>query len=165
MTSLYTARVPFALAVTRMPQLRLHIVETPAVTWRHILASCAVPVGYPMVRIDGQTYCDGGFLSVMPVWAAERFGVDRAIAVNVLPNKPLTALRAAVRLVRLLAPREPRVTGIEVLRVVPEPPLGRLHDAITWDAAVIRRWIERGHADAEALINSPSFAAMSGRFV
>jgi len=165
LSSTYTPRVPFALAVTELPRLRLQLIQTPDLTWRHILASCAVPVGYPPVGIDGRYYCDGGFLSVLPVWAAPMMGADRAIAVNVLPNKPLTALRAAVRMVRLLAPREPQASGMEVLRITPEPPLGRLRDAITWDAAIIRSWIARGRADAERLIASPRFAAMTGRFV
>jgi NTE family protein len=168
LASTYTPRLPFAVAVTRLPQLRLEIVQPPVLTWRHVLASCAVPVGYPPVRIDGRLYCDGGLLSVMPVWAAERFGVDRAIAVNVLPSMPLTAMRAAVRLARLLAPREPPVTGMDVLRLGPQRVLGKLHDAIAWDEGNIRRWIGRGQADAEVLIHSPhfaQFAASSGHFV
>jgi NTE family protein len=168
LTSTYTLQVPFAVAVTRLPQLRLEIVQTPNLTWRHVLASCAVPFGYPPVRIDGRLYCDGGLLSVMPVWAAARFGVDQAIAVNVLPSMPLTALRSSVRMVRLLAPREPPVTGVEVLRLGPQRVLGKLHDAIAWDEGNIRRWIDRGRADTEALIHTPqfaSFAANSDRFV
>ena len=165
MASRYTPRVPFALTVTELPRLRLRIFQTPEVTWQHILASCAVPVGYPRVRIGGQFYCDGGLLSVLPVWAASRLGADYAIAVNVLPNKPLTALRAGVRMVRLLAPREPQSPGMEVHRIVPDPPLGRLHDAITWSPAVIERWIARGRADAQAFIASAPFAAMLDRFV
>ena len=161
--STYTPRVPFAVAVTRLPQLRLEIVRTPDLTWRHVLASCAVPVGYPPVRIDGHLYCDGGLLSVMPVWAAERFGVDHAIAVNVLPHMPLKAMRAAVRVVRLLAPREPHVTGLEVFRLGPQRALGKLHDAIAWDEGNMRRWIDRGQADAEALLRSSQFAAIAAR--
>ncbi len=168
LTAVYTPRVPFALAVTRLPQLRLEIVETPNLTWRHVMASCAVPVGYPPVRIDGHLYCDGGLLNVMPVWAAERFGVDHAITVNVLPSMPLNAMRAAVRMVRLMAPREPRATGIEQFRLGPERVLGTLRDAMVWDPENARRWIDRGQADAEALIRSPEFApiaAIPGRFV
>ena len=165
LTSTYTPRVPFALAVTRLPRLRLELFQTPGLTWRHIMASCAVPLGFPRVHIDGRSYCDGGLLSVMPVWAAPRLGADRVIAVNVLPSMPLNVLRAAVRMVRLLAPREPQVAGAGVLRIVPAGGLGKLHDAITWDPAAVRRWIERGQADAQALIDSPQFAAMPGRFV
>jgi len=160
LTSTYTPQVPFALAVTRLPQLRIEILETPHLTSRHILASCAVPVAYPPVRIDGHLYCDGGFLSVMPVWAAQRYGVDHAIAVNVLPSLPLNVVRSAVRMARLLAPREPPVTGVEVFRLGPERLLGKLHDALTWDEENMRRWIDRGQADAEALIHSPQFSAI-----
>lgn len=165
LTSTYSPKIPFALAVTRLPRLRLEIVQTPHLTWRHVLASCAVPAGFPPVRIDGQLYCDGGLLSVMPLWAAARFGVDRAIAVNVLPSMPLNALRAAVRIIRLLAPREPQAVGLEVLRLGPERVLGTLHDAITWEPDKVRRWIDRGEADAEALVRSPQFTASQGRFV
>jgi len=166
--SVYTPRVPFALAVTRLPQLRLEIVQTPNLTWRHVMASCAVPVGYPPVRIDGHLYCDGGLLNAMPVWAAERFGVDRAVAINVLPSMPLNAMRAAVRTVRLMAPREPQTTGIDVLHLGPQRMLGTLHDAITWDEGNMRRWIDCGQADAEAFIrrhNLLQSTANSGRFV
>jgi len=158
LASAYTPQAPFALAVTRLPQLRLEIVATPNLTWRHVLASCAVPFGYPPVRIDGHLYCDGGLLNVMPVWAAERFGVTHAIAVNVLPSMPLNAMRAAVRMVRLMAPREPQAQGIDVLPLGPERVLGTFHDAITWDEGNVRRWIDRGQADTEALIRSPRFA-------
>lgn len=157
LTSRYTPRAPFALAVTRLPQLRLQIIQTPGLTWRHLMASCAVPLAYPPVRIDGHLYCDGGLLSVMPLWAAQRFGVDHAIAVNVLPSMPLNVLRSAVRMVRLLAPREPPVSGVNVIRLGPERVLGKLHDALTWDEGNMRRWIGRGQADAGALIHSPEF--------
>ncbi len=165
LTATYTPRVPFALAVTRLPRLRLELVETPQVTWRHIVASCAIPGGFPPVRIGGKLYCDGGLLSVMPLWAAPRFGVERAIAVNVLPSMPLNTLRAAVRLVRLLAPREPRMTGVEVLRLGPARAPGTLRDAIAWDPANIRRWAGWGQADAEALLRDPQFSAAADRFV
>jgi NTE family protein len=165
MTATYTPRIPFIVAVTRLPRLRLEFVQTPDITWRHLMASSAVPVGFPPVRIDGRRYCDGGLLNVMPLWAAPRFGADRAIAVNVLPSMPLNLLRASVRLVRLLAPREPRVTGIDVLRLGPPRMLGTLHQALGWDADVIRRWIDRGEADARALATGSLFAATESRFV
>jgi hypothetical protein len=71
-------------------------------------------------------------------------------------------------MVRLLAPREPQAAGVEVLRLGPQRVLGNFHDAISWDEGNTRRWIDRGQADAEALIRSPQFApiaAGAGRFV
>lgn len=165
MAAMYTPRVPFAVALTALPRLRLEMVQTPHLTWEHVVASCAVPVGYPAVSIDGRSYWDGGFLSVLPVWAARQLGADRAIAVNVLPNKPLSALRVAVRTVRLLAPREPRVAGMQVLTITPDPPLGTLRTAVMWNPAKIREWIDLGERDAAALLRTDSFSAMLGRFV
>ena len=78
---------------------------------------------------------------------------------------PLNALRAAVRMVRLLAPREPEAAGLEVLRLGPARVLGTLREAVTWNPVTIRRWIERGQADAEALIASAQFTAATSRFV
>lgn len=165
LTSTYRPQVPFALALTELPRLRLRIVEGPELTWRHILASCAVPMGFPAVRIDGKVYCDGGLLNVMPVWAAKAMGADRAIAVNVLPSAPLNMLRASIRLVRLAAPREPQASGLEVVRIGPARMLGTLREALRWEPDKIRAWIGRGRRDAEGLIASPEFAAAPGRFV
>lgn len=165
LTSTYTPRVPYGLIVTRAPRLRLELVQTPDVTWRHVVASCAVPVAYPAVRIDGQRYCDGGLLSILPVWAAPRMGADRVIAVNVLPRMPLNLLRGAVRTLRFFAPREPKAGRIPVLQIAPATGLGTVRDALSWNPNAIERWIEQGQADARRLIDSPEFAAMPGRFV
>jgi NTE family protein len=165
LVSTYTPQVPFAVAVTELPRLRLRLFETPNIREQHLMASCAIPVGFPTVRIDGRRYCDGGLLSVLPLWAARRLGAGRVIAVNVLPKMPLTTLRAVVRVVRWLAPKAPPTEGLEVLMLEPDSPLGRLHDAITWQPDVIRGWVARGQADARKLMDSPKFAAMLGRFV
>jgi NTE family protein len=165
LTSAYTPQVPFALAVTRVPRLRLELFQTPDIAWPHIMASCAVPVAYPSVCIDGQSYCDGGLLSILPLWAAQRMGADRVIAVNVLPRMPLNLLRATVRTLRFLAPREPQAGAIEVLQIAPNTALGSVHDALTWNPAALERWIERGRQDARLAIDSPQFSAMLGRFV
>ena len=89
----------------------------------------------------------------------QRFGVDHAIAVNVLPSMPLNAMRAAVRMVRLLAPREPAPPASKCFAWAPNACWATLHDAIVWDPENARRWIDRGQADAEALIRSPAICA------
>jgi len=71
-------------------------------------------------------------------------------------------------MVRLMAPREPEATGIQVLRLGPPRVLGTFHDAVSWSRDNMRRWIDRGQADAEALIQSAQFsliAAGAGHFV
>ena len=161
----YTPQVPFAVAVTKLPRPRLHLFEQPNISAEQLMASCAIPAGFPAVRIDGRRYCDGGLLSVLPLWAAKRLGAERVVAVNVLPKMPLTALRGMVRMVRWFAPREPQSAGLEVLSLEPSGPLGVLRDAITWQPEKIREWIALGEGDARKLIDSAQFASMMGRLV
>ncbi len=63
--------------------------ETPAVIPRavrlrpiHTLASAAVPLMFPAVRIDGRYYCDGGLRQNIPVSPARRLGATHLIIVN-----------------------------------------------------------------------------------
>ena len=64
-------------------------------------------------------------------------------------------------MVRLLAPREPQLTGVEAFHLGPERVMGTLHQALSWQPECIRRWIDRGRADAEKLIANPQFAGGS----
>src|ERR1700722_18080085 len=75
-------RVDFGVALLQLPWLRRKLVQNADVTWRHLVASCAVPAGFPPVRIDDALYCDGGLLEAAPVWAAMEMGATRAITVN-----------------------------------------------------------------------------------
>jgi NTE family protein len=52
----------------------------------HNLASAAVPVMFPPVRIEGRYYCDGGLRQNIPLSPARRLGASAAIVVN--PNQP-----------------------------------------------------------------------------
>ena len=46
-----------------------------------LIASCASPVIFPMVRIDGQPYMDGGISMPIPVEEAIRSGCDKNIVI------------------------------------------------------------------------------------
>jgi len=48
----------------------------------HMLASAAVPLMFPAVRIDGRYYCDGGLRQNIPVSPARRLGATHLIVVN-----------------------------------------------------------------------------------
>jgi NTE family protein len=48
----------------------------------HALASAAVPLLFPAVRIDGEFYCDGGLRQNVPLSPARRLGADGLIVVN-----------------------------------------------------------------------------------
>ncbi|MEM6789964.1 MAG: patatin-like phospholipase family protein [Myxococcota bacterium] len=63
--------------------------ETPAVLPKavrlrpaHILASAAVPMLFPSVRIDGRHYCDGGLRQNIPLSPARRLGATHILVVN-----------------------------------------------------------------------------------
>jgi NTE family protein len=61
----------------------LTITVTPAqITAEHALASAAVPMLFPAVRIDGEFYCDGGLRQNVPLSPARRLGADGLIVVN-----------------------------------------------------------------------------------
>jgi NTE family protein len=48
----------------------------------HALASAAIPLMFPAVRIDGEFHCDGGLRQNVPLSPARRLGASRLIVVN-----------------------------------------------------------------------------------
>jgi NTE family protein len=147
----YQPRIPYFLTLTEIPRMRAHIVAGEQVTWRHLAACCAVPCGFPPVRLDGRLYVDGGVLGAMPLWAAVDRGATHAVAVDSLPEMPSRIIRAAARLACRIGGSTRAGAGIPVLRVTRGRSLGTLGDAIHWSAENARRWIGWGEADgAEA---------------
>jgi len=57
-------------------------VRTAQISAEHALASAAVPLLFPAVRIDGNFYCDGGLRQNVPLSPARRLGADGLIVVN-----------------------------------------------------------------------------------
>ena len=88
-------RVPFATVLVEIPRLRPVLVRGEEMTWRHLLASCAIPLGFPPVRIGRKLYVDGGLLGALPLWAAAEMGARRALALDALPLMPSRLLRTA----------------------------------------------------------------------
>jgi NTE family protein len=112
------------------------------------MASCAIPFGYPPVKINGRLYVDGGLLDILPIWAAAEMGATRVIAVNALPRMPSSPLRAVLRGVRLLGQKPANVAGLDVVTISPRTPLGSIRDALTWNPESVGRWIRQGEDDA-----------------
>lgn len=48
----------------------------------HALASAAIPLMFPAVRIDGEFYCDGGLRQNVPVSPARHLGADRVLVIS-----------------------------------------------------------------------------------
>ena len=68
-----------AVVVTDLLRLKPGIFRGSEVTWRHLAASCAVPLVLPQVRIDGRWYSDGGLLNPLPVYAAVELGATEIL--------------------------------------------------------------------------------------
>ena len=93
----FKPRVPYSATIVEVPRLRLVRVPHEQITPRHLMAACAIPSGYPPVRIDGRLFVDGGVLDVLPIWAAAEMGATHVIAVNLLPVMPSRPLRALLQ--------------------------------------------------------------------
>lgn len=144
----FRPRIPYALTITEIPRMRARLVRGEDVTWRHLVASCAVPCGFPPVRIDGKLYVDGGLLGVLPVWAAVECGATRVVAVNALPFMPSWVARNFAHTAQRLATHLPEAQPIEMHTVMCQTPLGSLSDLIRWNPDNARRWMELGEQDA-----------------
>jgi NTE family protein len=145
----FQPRIPFAATMVEVPRLRQVLVRGEHMTPAHLMASCAIPCGFPPVRLGGKLYVDGGLLSVVPLWAAVELGATRAVVVNVLPQMPSRFLRATVGAFRAVAAPRARFPDLEVIEIRPPGPLGSVHDALTWSEENVLRWIAQGERDAE----------------
>jgi predicted acylesterase/phospholipase RssA len=150
----YTPRVDYGLALVQLPWLRPALIRNADVSWRHLVATCSVPFGFPPVRIGGAVYCDGGLLEATPVWAAAAMGATRVIAVNAsrfTPPRTVGMIVSGVRLVNKM--RRRAEGGPEVTLITPEHSLGKMRDGAAWCRENIERWIERGESDALAALS------------
>jgi NTE family protein len=145
-------RIPFALVLTDLLRLRPRLVQSDEMTWEHLAASCAIPLGLPPMRIDGRLYVDGGLLNVLPLWPATEMGATRAVAINALPRLPLHVMRGAAGVLRWISPKGPAPGALEVASITPAAGLGTVSEAVRWNRERILRWIERGAEDARRVM-------------
>lgn len=145
--SRFHPRIPYGLTVVEAPFLRPRLVRDGAITWRHLAATCSIPVVFPPVRIGSGRYLDGGVAGALPLWAAAEMGATRAVALNVLTGFPFRTIR------RILRPPRPK-SDIDVTLLEPSARLGPLSTAVKWSRANIERWIELGERDANRLVTS-----------
>lgn len=100
---------------------------------RILLASCAIPLIFERVNIEGRVYCDGGVVDNLPVRPAINEGCDVVIAVHLEP--PARKRRFSKR--------------AKVIHIIPSESLGRVLDGILDFTPENVRWrIDTGYQDA-----------------
>ncbi len=138
----YRPVTPFALTMVEVPSLRLCVVRESDVTWQHLAAACAIPLGFPPVEIGGRRYVDGGLRGALPLWVADKLGARRAVALNVLNTPGFRLLHRAMR----TPPGD-----LEARVIEPSRRLGALRGALVWNVTNVARWIELGRCDASSI--------------
>jgi NTE family protein len=143
-------QVDYAAVVTDLLRLKPIIFRGREVTWRHLAASCAVPLVFPPVRIDGRSYLDGGLLNPLPVYAAVDLGATEILALQALPEIPSLLLKPFVLGFRAVFGVHPSLpSGVRLTVLEPSRRLGSMRDALRWKRDNVERWLELGCQDAK----------------
>jgi NTE family protein len=148
----FRPQIPFGLTVVEARSMRPRLVCAPQITWRHLAATCSIPLLFPPVLIDGRAHVDGGLMGALPLWAAPEMGARRVIALNCLHGLPFRMLRA------VLPVRPPR-SPLEVITITPSERLGSLHDALYWSRANMEKWIDLGERDGKRALQGRNAAS------
>lgn len=127
-----------------------------------VLASCAIPAAFPLVRIGGRHLMDGAVASNTPVRAAIELGATRLIvlptgyacALDAPPTRAIAIMLHAITLLtahQLVADLEHYGTQVEIVTVPPLCPLAvspydfsKAGDLIERAAEQTRRWLAQG---------------------
>ncbi len=161
----YQPRLPFATTLVEVPRFRQVCVTGDQIAPAHLRASCAIPFGYPPVRIDGKYYVDGGLLAAVPLWAAVQMGATSAVVINALEFMPSVLLRATVGAFRAVAAPKVSFPNLDVTWIRPSEPLGTVCDAVRWKEENVRRWIVLGERDARATLLGRSKTVLQPRHI
>jgi NTE family protein len=159
MTDRYTLRRPFALTVTDALTLKVRVYRDGEITWKHLAASCALPLVLPQVRLEGRWMSDGGLLQSLPVRAALDLGATSILALDVL--RPYPAPAWVVPMVRgfqtMFGPSRDIPATVRMTVLSPSRRLGGLKDSARATEGQVERWLEQGAEDAEVLRSQKPF--------
>ena len=75
-------KLKIAVVARRLPALKAVTFVDNEITWRHLAASCAIPLIYDPQRIGNRWYTDGGLVEPLPLFAARALGATKIIGVN-----------------------------------------------------------------------------------
>lgn len=142
----FPLRRAYAIVATDLLRLKPKIFQDGDITWRHLAASCAIPLVLPQHKIGDRWYSDGGLLNPLPVWAAVELGATHIVALHALPSIPSAWLKPLATGFRKAVGHNPPVpASVCVTTIMPPAPLGSVHDALHWRRDNIERWMDQGY--------------------
>lgn len=156
-----TPRRPIGVVAVAWGEFKPKLFRDEEIGWRHLAASCAIPVILRQQRVEGRTYMDGGIFDSVNIWAAIEMGATRIIAINAWkPDSPgwyrqsvgWVAARGRRRSGRVSAVEQAANAETESIRVEiiePSGALGKFRDSLFWTRENAERWYALGAADVE----------------
>jgi len=114
--------------VRTSPSSSHHRVVRAKLTVDHIMASSAIPLLFPAIKVGQQYYGDGSFRSIAPFGPAIRLGADRLFAISARYRRSTIEAREPDS---VGYPPPARVLGLLLNSV--------FLDTLDWDAAALRR--------------------------
>ncbi len=85
---LASSRVRVFISATNITLRRNEIFTNSEITFRHVLASAAIPILFSPVRLGQYWYVDGAFSLLRPLKPLVKAGADRIFAVFLAPRRP-----------------------------------------------------------------------------
>jgi NTE family protein len=150
MTAEQQPQIDLAVVATDLFRMKPRIFRGREITWRHLAASCAVPMLIRQVWLDGRLYSDGGLVNPLPVYAAVKLGATEIVGLHVLPEIPSVWLKPPAKAFRaMFGVNPPLPAGVSLTTILPSRRLGSLGDALNWKRDNIEAWLELGRKDAE----------------
>ncbi|HPE20086.1 MAG TPA: patatin-like phospholipase family protein [Candidatus Mcinerneyibacteriales bacterium] len=144
---------PFGCVATHLNSGRaLYLTQGPLA--RAVAASCAVPVVFSPVEIDGESYVDGGLVENVPVGLARHMGASRVIGVSLdhfydFDENPDTIFRIMAHSIYLLGRRRKRSKRDDEGDIVVAPAI----DKIDYDGLDrLEELYEKGYQAAKKVI-------------
>lgn len=131
-----------------------------------VYASCAIPIYYPPLRLDGDVLVDGGVLDTLPVEQAFAWGAERVIAVDVgaeiqppaagFFDRGMIAIHERVLTMNIASQRERnREAWKDRPVLVIRPRIGHLG---TWDFGRTQYFLEEGYRAAREALQAEAAA-------
>jgi NTE family protein len=142
----YPRKLSLGIVSIEVPRFHPRLFRDDEITPEHLVATCAIPLLYPMVRINGCRLIDGGIFDPTPVWAAAAMGATEIVAINCLPRLlpwPFGPLLERTHRMRKM----PVPSDLNVRWVIPSGYLGGPRESMTWERGNVERWIRMGVSD------------------